>query len=444
MKNNTMQYRNPLACLGIVLAIDGIGCMAVVKGLLDYNIRELSIGVVIGAVLLMATGQCCTQIQKTTWQIRLIGLYSLATLVLAFFSGIGLMESGSGFVYQGAYFVEIILLWNMRRDGNLENYVKIGFWVSGVFCIIELALLMVRGCVPYFNNFYSLHKNVNMVDMGTRIFPPLFNTFYDSSFVNPFDKMAKSWLFTEILFDREATGTLAYATFVFAVAYRANKKPTRICKYIVLLSSVAAIAVSSRRSIYMAVVLTLILHGKNMHVMAWVRSHKRLTAILVSGGVVLLTWASISVPIIRDLIMVVVTKFWNGLITMLGLSKADASASMRFESASLAWNSYKESTMLQFLFGRGYMHSWVDMPFFQAFIDLGVFGGIVFSIIMFVVPLKYLWKKTNSAAVMAAQYFTVLSMIEGLFNSFPYGKFFSIVLLLMVSDWENKKMEVAL
>lgn len=214
MKNNTMQYRNLLACLGIVLAIDGIGCMAVVKGLLDYNIRELSIGVVIGAVLLMATGQCCTQIQKTTWQIRLIGLYSLATLVLAFFSGIGLMESGSGFVYQGAYFVEIILLWNMRRDGNLENYVKIGFWVSGVFCIIELALLMVRGWVPYFNNFYSLHKNVNMVDMGTRIFPPLFNTFYDSSFVNPFDKMAKSWLFTDILFDREATGTLAYATFV--------------------------------------------------------------------------------------------------------------------------------------------------------------------------------------------------------------------------------------
>ena len=37
MKNNTMQYRNLLACLGIVLAIDGIGCMAVVKGLLDYK-----------------------------------------------------------------------------------------------------------------------------------------------------------------------------------------------------------------------------------------------------------------------------------------------------------------------------------------------------------------------------------------------------------------------
>lgn len=101
---------------------------------------------------------------------------------------------------------------------------------------------------------------------------------------------------------------------------------------------------------------------------------------------------------------------------MLGLSKAEHQHLCDLNP--LAWHGIviKEQRCLQFLFGRGYMHSWVDMPFFQAFIDLGVFGGIVFSIIMFVVPLKYLWKKTNSAAVMAAQYFTVLSMIDGLFN----------------------------
>ena len=136
-----------------MLAIDGIWLYGCCERLLDYNIRELSIGVVIGAVLLMATGQCCTQIQKTTWQIRLIGLYSLATLVLAFFSGIGLMESGSGFVYQGAYFVEIILLWNMRRDGNLETMLKLAFGLVAFFAFIELALLMVRGCGSLFQQF---------------------------------------------------------------------------------------------------------------------------------------------------------------------------------------------------------------------------------------------------------------------------------------------------
>ena len=174
MKNNTMQYRNLLACLGIVLAIDGIGCMAVVKGLLDYNIRELSIGVVIGAVLLMATGQCCTQIQKTTWQIRLIGLYSLATLVLAFFSGIGLMESGSGFVYQGAYFVEIILLWNMRRDGNLENYVKIGFWVSGVFLHYRTCTTDGTGVRSLFQQFLLVAQKCEYGGYGNKNFPTTF------------------------------------------------------------------------------------------------------------------------------------------------------------------------------------------------------------------------------------------------------------------------------
>lgn len=439
MKKNKMRYCSVLACLGIVLVIAGIGCMAVVKGLLDYNIRALSIGVVVGAVLLMAAGQSCRQIQKPTWQIGLIGIYSLVTLVLAFFSDVGLMATGCGFVYQAAYFVEIALLWNMRRDVDLEIYVEIGFWVSGIFCVAELVLLMVRGYFPNFNNFYTLHRNVNPVDMGVRTFPPFFNTFYDSGFVNPFDKKLKGWLFVDILFDREATGALSYAAFVFAVSYRADKKPTKVCKAIFLLTAAMVIAVSSRRSVYMAVVLALILHGRNVHVMEWVRKHKRLSAALAGGAAVLLVLVCIAVPMIRKLLAVVVIKFWDGVMTILGLAQTDASASMRFDAAGSAWKSYKQSTLPQFLFGRGYMDSWVDMPFFQAFIDLGIFGGIAFSVITFIVPLKYLWKKTDSAAVMVAQYFTVLSMIEGLFNSFPYGKFFSIVLLLTASDWAKKK-----
>lgn len=390
------------ASVGIVLAIIGISAMAMVKGLLNANLQILSSGVAVLSVILLFLGQNPRYFRVLPKSVGLIFIYSIVTLLLCLFSSTPLMTSGRGFFSQLLYFLQILFLWNARIEDDNDLYVRFGFWFTGVFCLIALYLLLQTGNGSiFFNNYVS--------DSG------------------------------EYLFNRSSTGALSHVTFALALAYRPKGKKGRLAKWIFLAAAVLVLIATVKRAPYVAAIGSLCLHIKNRHEGRIANKNRILKTFLIVFvlGAVLYVAACTSAEVMYTLEHAY-KMLVNGFNTILGIDQSDMSASMRVDSASDAIHTYlHDSNLVQFLFGRGYMAKWIDMPFLEAFFDLGVFGGITFCIIMFLIPFKHLMKKAHSQALMAAQYIAVLPIVDGLINSYPYGNFFTIVLLLKISYSED-------
>ena len=380
---------------GIVLALAGICCMAMVKGVIGKNLQILSITSVVLTILFLLKGVDIRFLKRPTKSVMLIFSYSLVTLIMCLISEIDVMQSGYGFIYQTAYFIEIYLIWNVDNNINLDRFVDIAFWLCGVFCAIAVLLFMKEGInVLSFNNYVTLQG--------------------------------------DYLCDREATGTLSFLTFIMALVYYPKTKLEKLCKAIFMLEACVVLIISSRRSVYIAVILCLIFHIKNIYGTKKYNKRKFIKGVFCF---VLGIGAFFIVCELNHNIVISLESAWerlvNGIMTLIGANNSDQSAAIRTSAASIAWKRYwNETSVFKFIFGSGFMSSWVDIPLLQAFVDLGIVGGITFFIIQFIIPITHIIEKSQYKSVMVAQYLTILSMVEGVANSFPYGHFFSIMLLL--------------
>lgn len=386
--------------IGILSAVAGISCMAIIKAIIGHNIQLLSIVSVILSILLLSKGRRFRYLKTPTADVAIIYGYSIVTLLLCMFSGISIMQNGYGLVYQLAYFIEIYLLWNIPNDFNINIFVKIGFWICGLFSIVALALILRNTSGRLFINSYMSSEG-------------------------------------EYIFNRSTIGTLSFVSFSMSMSYRSKHAWEKLVKMFFVIVSIVLIIASSRRSVYLATMMGLLLHFKNY----------RDTSIKIDKNAIIKK--SISIVVLALLLLIAYKKIpniqeyldhaWgmlqNGVQTFLGINSSDMSAAMRVSTSSAILDEYLyHSTLTQMIFGRGYMTTWIDIPFLQAFWDMGVIGGVVFIYIQFIIPIKYLLKKALVPGVMAAQYLCALSIFEGIANSFPYGHFFSIVLLVTTTN----------
>ena len=400
--------RDIFLSLGITLSIAGINCMGIVKGLIGSNLQMLSIAVVVISVILLAIGQQFGCIITPTAEVGLIFLYSIATLLMCLFSGIPLMKNGYGFIYQAAIFAQIWLLWNMDSETDTDLYVEVGFWICGIFCMISLILLLKNSAGSLFINSFTSADG-------------------------------------EYLFNRTTIGALSFRSFSMALAYKPESLLKKRIRFFFIFVSLVVIVASSRRGVYLATIACILLYLRNNRKRtSGINIDNLLKQIIVAGvvGVILFMVYTRSVYVQEAL-----DHAWKMLVegvqTFLGVNNSDMSASMRVnKSRAVIDQFFHNSTFVQTLFGRGYMTTWIDMPYIQAFWDLGLIGGTVYCIIQFAIPLKYLAKKANSQGFMAAQYLAALSVFEGVANGFPYGRFFMIMLLITMYTIAEKAFEV--
>lgn len=381
-----------------MLAIAGISSMGIVKGLIGSNARILSTLVVILSVALLAKGSKFGSIAVPTADIGIIFLYSSVTLILALFSRIPLMQNGYGFIYQAANFMQILLLWNFDLENDMDYYVELGAWFCGVFCIITLGLVL---------------KNSG-----------------GSLFVNSIESEEG-----EFLFNRSTIGSIGFKSFVMALAYKPESRTKIRMRLIFLFFSIAVIVASTRRGVYLAAIASCLLHFRNCRTAYnYIDMDKALKKVILSVVCVVIFLVIYSKStFLQDVLGRAGESLVNGIRTFLGLEDSDMAASMRVSTSSRVIEQYlHNSTPMQTLLGRGYMTTWVDMPFIQAFWDLGLVGGIAFGVIQFIIPLKYLLKKTESQGMRAAQYFTIMSIVEGIASGYPYGRFFNSVLMITI------------
>lgn len=401
--------KNICVSIGIVFALVGISCMAMVKALLGSNIRSLSFIVAGLSVVLMAIGQDLRYVKAGNRDMILVFVYIITTLIMSLFSGIDIMQVEYGFIYQLVYFLQIYLLWNVRRDLSLSFVVEFGFWLTGLFCTIALVLLF-------------------RFSMGGLLF---YNSYLSSS--------------GEYIFNRSATGNLSYMTLVFSLSYKPQNKVETIFRQLFLAISILVIAFSTRRSVYAAVILTIIIKIKNDAVFIKRMDRKKFIRNIVALCIFIVAFylAYRSSENIRITIEKVWESFISGLFTITGRESTDMAASMRATTSSAVIDQYlNHSTIIEYLFGRGYMETYVDMPFIQAFWDMGLLGGIVFFIIQFIIPIKYILKKPRTQAFTAAQYIAAFSVVNGVISSTPYGHLFNMVIVIVMSEVEDVSLSL--
>lgn len=392
------------AGIGIVLALTGISCMAMVKALLGSNIRALSVIVVVLSLILMARGQSLRYIKAPKIDVTCIFLYSIITLFLSLISNVDFMEVEYGFIYQSVYFLQIVLLWNICRDIDTDYIVKFGFWFTGIFCAISLVLLVryAAGGLLFYNSYFSSSG--------------------------------------EYIFKRSATGTLSFMTFVFAMSYNPKNRINKTIRYFFLIIATIVVVYSTRRSVYAAFILCIILKFRNDgNELKRISFNKVIKSVLLTiifiSAIIIAYRNSLEVRQTFDKVWI---SFINGLRTILRVDTSDMAASMRANTASeVIYQYFNNSTLLQMLFGRGYMTTYVDMPFIQAFWDMGFVGGISFCILQFVVPIKYLVHRPRNSAVEVAQYIASFSIVNGFISNTPYGHFFNVVFLITLCDFEE-------
>lgn len=402
-KINTPKKKDLIASTGLVLSFAGVTCMGVVKGLIGSNVRILSTVIVIVSVVLMLKGINFGYIVVPTADAGLIFLYSIMSLVMCLFSHYSWMANGYGFVFQAAAFVQLVLLWNYDTSQDMDCYVEVGFWFCGIACTLMLLLLLSTG----------------------------------SLFINSF--ISKSG---EELFNRSTVGAVSFVSFAMSLAYIPKTAFKRQIRLIFLVISIVVILASSRRGVYIASIACAFLHlrnskGERSEYIDMERALKK----LVVGGIGVIAFATIysKSPDMQEFLDHSLDSLVNGLMTFLGMGGTDMAASMRVASSSSVLNNYLyNSNVKQIIFGRGYMTTWVDMPFIQAFWDFGALGGITFAVCGFLIPVRYLVKKAETQGCRAAQYLALKTMADSVASGYPYGCFFNIVLMIVMFKAEEE------
>ena len=394
--------REKVADLGIVLALSGISCMAIVKGVIGENARILSVFIFCLSLVLLYLARNKKNIIYINKDISLLLLYGFIVVIVSLCSDVDFERSGAGFYYQLGYFLQLIFVWNIYKNWTGLNFVKYGFYINGIFVLLSLILLIqMPGGILGFNNYIS--------EDG------------------------------EYLFDREAIGKLSFSAFVFSFFFETNNRASKIIKYIIVGISIFVLFISTRRSVMLAAILSLFLFY-DAHKSVNIASICKIFLIMIFIGI-----AIFSNELLMNLVNASVERFLNAFATYFAGNASDMAVSVRVDLRNELFYKFSQLTILEILFGKGYMEAFVDFPLLQSFFDLGIFGGMLYFVTQCYLSVKYIfYKNYNTKKIIVMKCFVILSVIECFANGFPYGVGIYIVILMrmIVADDICKRVEI--
>jgi hypothetical protein len=391
---------------GILLTILGIHTMALVKVIINRNNSSLSVGITIISLFLLFNLKSARYYNRPPKYITWIFLYSALTIILSLFYSFEADHSTSeipfGIVYQGCCFVQILLLWNCKNV-DFEHLKSILFWYTGFLGVVTIILILRDP---------SLAKGV-----------------YFISGLNNQEG--------EMIITRASPGSIGAYVVLSSLAYIKQKnKAEQILRYIFLGVGILITLITNRRTIVGTIVIVLFLHLFELFI-------KRENQSIVFTRIVIILFCFIFLIVVLpfsnnyfiDLIRKSIESLSNAVGNLLGLyNKYDMSANLRRVAMEKILHEFYSAPLSKQLFGHGYGSMWIDIPFLQSFWELGILGGVFFSIIKIIVPFSFLLKRTEEPLLLFLRYCLVIRLIEDFASGTCYGTFFIIVLYVFVRD----------
>lgn len=386
--------RNQRLSLGVVLSICGISIGGLIKLAIGINYSWISSIIVVATVYLLFDIRHLSALRHLPKGIFSIYLYSLYTICLAIFCGAPFSGSTISVVYQIVYFIQIVLIFSLSKNYDSNEFLRIAFWIMGVSAIVTIILINIKGFSVGYGVLLSRTDEANAVSRAT-------------------------------------TGFIAYYGICVALTYKPRNSLESIAKIVFFLVSLVVLIMSSRRSSLLAFIIILVLYYRNRRGEIKFDRHKLIRIMLFVFVII-----GIAIVIFRmnETLQSAFERAWNSLLngfqTYLGKESTDMSAGYRrARIESIPDEYFNHSSFSQFVFGRGYNTDWLDIPYLQAFWDLGLIGGIWFLYIQGIAPFCHVIKKPNNSVIEFAQYYVILQLIQNFANGTPYGNFLPIVLL---------------
>lgn len=327
----------------------------------------------------------------------LIFLFQFYVIIIQFISGQKLFEQARGMIYTIFTIAIIISISTANRLENPKHFIKLLWWTIGIFNFL-VTNLMTHG----FTNFYII--GTTRLEYGA---------------------------------DRLTLSNLGFTFILVSLIYKPNKGKINIFFSILFwLSTIFSLLYCNRRASLLYCIIIIILHY------FYYEKEKLITHISLNKLykvfakvfflVITCILLFIFIPNLFERIGRYTESIKSAINTVLGMDQTDEAGAIRY---SLRMNALKilssDTNLRQWIFGRGYMFQYLDFPFLQAIVDMGIIFGSLYIIIHTFLPLKSWTHVTDNVAVRFLQYYSILFFFNNFFGGIPYGygKFVPLIIL---------------
>ena len=134
----------------------------------------------------------------------------------------------------------------------------------------------------------------------------------------------------------------------------------------------------------------------------------------------------------------------SGINTYVGKGSLDSGAGFRRTVLeTVPYELVNNTSTKEIILGHGFMEGWFDVPYIQAFWDMGLLGGVFFIIVQLIIPIKYLLFRINNPAIQFAQCCVISRLVDNIASGVCYGTCFNLVMLIVfiIQDSEVKPEE---
>ena len=173
------------------------------------------------------------------------------------------------------------------------------------------------------------------------------------------------------------------------------------------------------------------------------------SVIRIIGIVIGVIVAAIILYHINNTVRIVVDRSFqmliNGVNTFVGVDRSDMGASYRRNVwETVPHELFNNTNATEIVIGRGFMKGWFDVPYLQAFWDMGLLGGILYLMIQLIMPLKYIFVRSNNPAILFAQCCIVSKLINSIAFGVCYGAclYLVIMMVFLIQDRELEGEEI--
>lgn len=404
MNNNQTNAENSKrTMLGIILAIIGISAGGLVKVVFNLTSNTISIAIsVMSVVLMLNTLRHYRAFSRDMGWI--VGFYAL-TLFYALLSNRGFSDA-HGLLYQLFYFAQILVLWNAKRI----DHTKFISYAYHLFLLVNLL------------GFFLVYRNAQIT--GRIAFATLGNN--------------------EIV-TRATVGNIGLILFSACIVYRPKQGIHKLLYGFAWFLAIANLLLASRRTAIVEALIILIIYcirykPRINSISSVIKIVAIVIGVVVAIIVLYLSNSTVRVVVDRSFQMLV-----SGVNTFVGVDRSDMGASYRRNVLETVPHELINTTNVKEIFvGRGFMEGWFDVPYLQAFWDMGLLGGIFFLIIQLIIPIKYILVRSKNPAILFAQCCVVSRLVDNVASGVCYGSCLYLVMLmtLIIQDREMEAEEI--
>jgi hypothetical protein len=381
---------------GMLLCLFGVVFSRIIVEIFHLDISISMFTMLIGVILLIRLN---TKVKINKIKLLIpIFLYQIFILISGLASKYSIMGKHSSILYIIYVLVVLSVIYvSNKEDFDPELFITIGWWLSGILCLVLLFLLT--------KNFTKFSITI----------------------------------FTSQGSDRLTLASIALNYLIIFLLYKPKTKFESIFRWIIFATALGNIALCNvRRSLITYIVVLLVHLFKTKFTLHRSQIRKILSHVIVTIIVIVVLLFILSKFEIVDELFNQYLKDIRWVIGgYLGKTSGLYNTGMtRNELFRTMWHEYTTNyTTSDILWGRGYMYRYLDFPFFQAFTDMGIFMGILYLIVQLFIPLLYIFEKTNNVGQQFLQYYVLTIVLTNFYSGSPYGyeKFVPLVFLSFVS-----------